>query len=123
MWSPLLGLYVIYMFNYFRTTINFQNTSNASLQPILNNDLLAHSLDDQYGSKICPLGQIYGWVYGLFLIFRDHLFQDKVKHTLSGVALTLLLAGGLTLNLNVVMYLLPVIAAELTRYCNYRYHF
>ena len=44
---------MIYMYNFFKTPINFD-----ILKIEWNNDFLKHLTNDEYGLRICPFGQI-----------------------------------------------------------------
>ena len=107
------GLYVIYILNFFKTNTNFQNSVNLLLQSSLGSGFMQHSLTADYGKKICSLGSLVGWIYGLYLICRRHFLDSKTMRICSFIWIILLTWGGLTMNLNFFVYLVPIIIIEI----------
>jgi hypothetical protein len=106
----------VFMFNFFETNLNFQNTINIYLQQKTDQTLLAHSLSDQYGSKICPLGNVIGWLYGVFLFLRKIFIPEAwIRSLVSTLFLISFFFGGLIMNLNAAVYLVPIAIMEFYR--------
>ena len=77
----ITGIYLIYIFNCFKTKYNYSLLINNQLQSIFAKDnfIIRHSLaDDIYSSKICPLGNLAGLLLGIWVCIRNYSgFQKK----------------------------------------------
>lgn len=100
--------YIFYMFKYFKTTYSF----NLLPLKFLNNSLyLKHQ---EYNSKIpvshiCAFGHDMAWLISGYLILRNFIpCFEKVNKWIIG-----LITLGCCLNLNALIYFLPIIIIEL----------
>jgi len=95
--SVMASIYLIYMFRYFKTSINLSIWS-------LNSNLFKHSLTSEYGLKICPFGQQVIFFLVGFLILQHFI---KISKPLRWRTWYLILLLSL-LNTNATFYILPV---------------
>ena len=106
--SILMAIYIIYMLNYFKTTISF-----AHPLTYFNNKYLYHPIINtkEKTNMICKLGNDAAWFIGLFLVLRFFLFdKSTIKKYSLIVYITILILS--FLNLNAVIYLLPYFIIE-----------
>ena len=90
------------MFRFFKTSINFSKGT-------FNSDFFHHSLGDQRELRICPFGRVA--IFGLiFILISRHFIMYPKKFIIFVWVITVLLS---TMNMNAVMYLLPVELVEL----------
>lgn len=90
------------MFRFFKTSINFSKGTFDS-------DFFHHSLGDQRELRICPFGRVA--IFGLiFILISRHFILYPKKFIIFVWVITVLLS---TMNMNAVMYLLPVELVEL----------
>lgn len=109
----ITGFYIIYIFNYYKTTINFSLVHNNKLQDILGNFkfIIGHSLDnDIYSIKICPLGNIAGFLLGIWILIRNYIGLNNIKIKQYNYIFTIIfLIVSFILNINAFIYLLPAV--------------
>ena len=103
--SILESVYLVYMFRYFKTSINFD-----ILKIYWANKYLKHDIQNNYGLKICPFGQDIIFVLIFLLLFRLVYKFDK---TYIHYSLYIALGLSLLMNWNAFVYLLPVFMVEL----------
>jgi len=101
------------MFNYFRTTWSWQTHDNLAKQRDASNWWLLHATHTDMSIKICPLGNLIGWLYGTFLLTRGFWLNHRLGRTVSLLIVISIMIGGYLLNLNVTIYAIPVLIAEL----------
>ena len=90
------------MFRFFKTSINFSKGTFDS-------DFFHHSLGVQRELRICPFGRVA--IFGLiFILISRHFILYPKKFIIFVWVITVLLS---TMNMNAVMYLLPVELVEL----------
>jgi hypothetical protein len=93
------SIYIIYMFNYFKTDTYFAHPFDM----ITNNiPLLNHSEKENH---ICLIGNIVGFILPLWLIGRNYI-QNSIaynKFIMNGILL-----GSLLSNMNAFVYFLPL---------------
>jgi hypothetical protein len=102
--SILESLYLIFMFRFFKTSINFD-----ILKIYWANNYLKHDIQNNYGLKICPFGQDVIFVLIFILLFRTVYTIDK---TYIKYSLYIALGLSLLMNWNAFVYLLPVYGIE-----------
>jgi hypothetical protein len=107
--SIIVSLYILYMFNYFKTTISF-----AHPLTYFNNKYLYHPIinTDEETNMICKFGQHASWVIALFLILRFYLIEKKNFKNYSLLVYISIVIGSF-LNLNAVIYLIPYFLIEM----------
>jgi hypothetical protein len=106
--SLILGSYIIYMLNYFKTTINF-----AHPLTYFNNKYLYHPImnTEEKTSMICKLGNDGSWLIGLFLVLRFYLLKKDIIKTYS-ILVYLIVVSLSFLNFNALLYLIPYFLIE-----------
>jgi hypothetical protein len=102
--SILEGIYLIYMFRFFKTTINFDIHKKYFANKYLN-----HSLSNTYGLKICQFGQDFIVVLISILLFR---IVYKIPQTYIYYSLYIALGLSFLMNWNAFVYILPVYVME-----------
>ena len=100
--SILESIYLVYMFLFFKTSIDF----NVLASP--KGWLFEHLLGDTYGLRVCPFGRIAIFALIFILIMRHFINISPLF-----VKLSLGIAGFLSLiNLNAFVYLIPITLFE-----------
>ena len=102
--SILESIYLIFMFHYFETSINFD-----ILKIYWANTYLNHNIENSYGLKICPFGQDAILLLIFILLFRN---VYDVSQTYIYYSLYIALGLSLFMNWNSLVYLLPIYAIE-----------
>jgi hypothetical protein len=102
--SILESLYLIYMFRFFNTTVNFD-----ILKIYWVNNYLNHNVENDYGPKICPFGKDIIFVLIFILILRN-IFT--INQTYIYYSLYIALGLSLLMNWNAFVYILPVLIVE-----------
>ena len=114
--SILEGLYIIYMFNYFKTTKSIHHPFEIYMIGL--NKYLKHPIySGKYENKICNFGKDISWYIALYLILRHVFLKNKwiSKNIILNINKLLLILGcvlSLLTNLNAFVYLLPVLIIE-----------
>ena len=103
--SILEGIYIFYMFVLFKTSYSI----NHPFEKDWNISMLKHPISSTYESKICPLGKITGVFLLLWFIFR---YKIKNNNRYNILILTVVGVSSLLLNLNALVYLLPILFIE-----------
>jgi hypothetical protein len=101
--SILESLYLIYMFCFFETSVDF----NISATP--DGYWFKHLIGSIPGNRICPFGHI-----AIFLLVGVLLFRDFIPKSLITVSLMIAFIISL-INLNATIYLIPVFIIEYYR--------
>jgi len=109
-------LYLIYMFNFFKTTIEFHHPFEIFLTSF--SDYLKHPIKTGiYENKICRFGNDVSYVIAVYIILRFILYKTNsmkqsmlcmINKTLIYVAF----AVSLLMNMNAVIYLIPLLLLE-----------
>jgi hypothetical protein len=103
--SIIQAFYIIFMFNYFKTKINFAHPlSNFS------SDYFYHPIDisNKPRSMICKFGKDISWILAALFILRG---LRKINKKYFNVILIALFIGSL-INFNALIYLLPIFFME-----------
>ena len=72
------GIYISFMFNYFKTKYSF----NHPLESIItqNYNFIKHPINSgNYESKICPLGNLAGYLLLIWFILRNFIKYESSK--------------------------------------------
>ena len=107
-------IYLIYIFNFFKTKIYFSNIFNELIQHFSSEkkiDFLHHSY--QPSKHVCVLGKILGWIAVLWFVARN--FVPITNKKLRKINLGILIAAiilSFIMNLNVFIYLIPIFIIE-----------
>jgi len=96
-------IYLIYMFHFFKTRTDFNIFSSPK------NWLFKHLIGNEYSLRICPFGQmaVFGYV---FILLGRHIMNIPQSLICFAVGLSILLS---LINLNAVIYLLPIWIIEI----------
>jgi len=102
--SILESTYLIYMFRYFKTSINFD-----ILKIYWVNKYLKHDVENTYGLKICLFGQ-----YAILLLVGILLLRNSytIDQTYIVYSLYIALVLSLLMNWNAFVYIIPVYVLE-----------
>lgn len=110
------AIYIIYMYNYFQTNISIHHP----FEYILNNYSLGHFLRHPIDtgikeSKICPLGNLAGWLLGIWVLLRHilEIYDSATIYKINKTFFLILLLSSLIMNLNAFVYMIPVFIYEL----------
>ena len=106
--SIVESIYIVYMFRYFKTNYSF---NLIPLKFLDNNEYLRHQkyYSQEAVSHICPFGHDMAFVIAGFLILRNFI-PCLMEYNNWVIGLIFL---GCFLNLNCVVYILPVLLIEL----------
>ena len=104
--------YLLYMFWVFKTNINFNTLLGYNVLEVAHGHVLWHSLRSDFGVKICAFGQ---WAIlpmcALLLLPRSSNLGKKTL--IAALALSAVLS---LMNMNAVVYLVPIWIVELWRF-------
>ena len=110
----LEAVYVVYMLNWFKTTINFAPAISYIADPFFN-----HPIDtlDAPRNLVCTFGKNISWLLAAYLIFHGVVmdmypeFHPELRRKLHIGILSFSVVLSL-INFNVTMYLLPILFIE-----------
>lgn len=113
------AIYMVYMYNYFKTTSTFHNPLEKMLNNQVFSDFFKHPMySSEYGSKICPFGNYMGFILGFWVILRYILnryppsLSSKIR-IINKIIFIAVLLGSMLLNFNSFVYYLPIFIYEL----------
>jgi hypothetical protein len=109
------GLYIIYMFNYFKTTYSLHHPWEQLFTGNISNWLQHPIKSGQYENKICPFGNIAAFAIAIWFIVYYHLPQNSKNITIHKTLLIFILIISLVMNLNAFLYFLPLFIYEFIR--------
>ena len=112
------AIYLIFMYNYFKTTYTFHNPIEMLLNKKVFSDFFKHPMNNSvYENKICPLGHITSKLLVVWLFLRLWLVKyDKTRTKLANsVIFGLFFILSLLMNLNAFIYLIPIFIYEYLR--------
>ena len=107
------AIYIIYMLNYFKTTVIMDsglilyNLKKLGIKSKYFNHQITKI--DEPMNLVCPFGNLISWFIGAFFILRNY---SKFINKYNKYIIILIFIGSL-MNFNVVVYLLPVFIIEL----------
>lgn len=101
--SILEVIYLIYMFHFFETNIDFNITSSPE------GWWFKHLIGNEYGLRVCPFGRIAIFIPIALILLRHiiHIPKIYIQYIIS-IALAMSLS-----NLNAFVYLLPIFFIEI----------
>lgn len=114
--------YIIYMWNFFKTTYAFHNIWETSLMSHKNiPDFFKHQINiSEYSSKICPLGNLSAYLLAIWILLTRIILPTKIsqstQETLKTANKTIFIITAILafiMNLNAFIYLIPVFIYEL----------
>ena len=112
--SILLSIYLIYMFLFFKTSIDFNlifgNFCNNLFLP--KGKFFQHLVGNQKGLRICPFGRVAIFAL-IFILIGQHFFKISKKMINIALGISFILS---LMNMNALVYLLPI---YIINYINY----
>ena len=114
--SIIESLYLIYMFLFFETNVNFDTFTFRPLINVSENSSFFHSNGNEYGSKICPFGKSIIFLFVAILLLRNYISIPKYI-MIATIIIAILMSF---INLNALVYILPVIFYEICLQVVYR---
>ena len=110
------AIYIIFMYNYFKTSISIHHTFEYVLSKQSISNFIKHPIDTgEYESKICPLGNSIAWLIAGWVLVRKSLMKyntDKVM-LINKIIFWTIFVCSLIMNLNAFVYMIPVFLYEL----------
>ena len=120
--SIVEAVYIILMFNYFKTKVALDHGCVLNLLKNIGlyNDKLNHYTQSMYQleesiNMVCPFGHFISWFIGLFFIIRN--YYPKINKY-NNIVLILLFIGS-WMNINVLVYLIPIFIIEIYLYITF----
>ena len=114
--------YIIYMWNFFKTTYSFHNIWETNLMSIRSiPQFFKHQIKNtEYSNKICPLGNLSAYLLAIWIIITKiitprHL-SNKSQHYINLATKIIFIITAILafiMNLNAFIYLIPVFVYEL----------
>lgn len=109
LYSLMEGIYILYMFNFFKTTWSIHHPLEMLFQ---NNNYLQHPISSgEYENKICKLGNLTGMFLFFWFILRWKL-NENARKKWNKIILIIIATVSLLMNINAFIYLLPIIVIE-----------
>jgi len=114
--SFIEAIYVIYMFNFFKTTIEFHHPFEIFLTSF--SKYVKHPIKTGiYQNKICNFGNDISYILAAYIIFRFFLSKTNYikKNTLCWINKILIYFAfsiSLLMNMNAAIYLIPILFLE-----------
>ena len=114
--SVIEAVYLVYMFNYFKTTYSVHHPFEILITGI--SKYLEHPIGTgHYENKICKFGHDISWYLAFYLIIRNFLDEltDVKKETICLINkfITYCAIGmALLTNMNAFIYLIPILVFE-----------
>ena len=104
--SIIESIYILYMFSYFKTKTYIPHPLDYITS---STKLTKHNTTKNYESKICPLGNIIGYILPIWFIVRHSIENYKKINT---IIIGLLFIGCLISNMNAFVYAIPIFIIE-----------
>lgn len=112
--SVIEGLYIIFMFNLFKTCKYIHHPFEHLFT---NHPFLKHPISDsRYSNKICYFGKFSSFLLFIWLIIRYKIKDDKLKIKLNTLIWIIVGIVSFIMNMNAFIYLLPVFIIEIYLY-------
>ena len=113
------AIYLVYMYNYFKTSVSFHNPVETLLNDKVFNNFFKHPIySGNYESKICRFGNLVGFLLAIWVILRYYIsknFLDRkaLVEKINKLIFCIVLLGAIFLNFNAFIYYLPIFLYEL----------
>ena len=113
--------YIVYMWNFFKTTYSFHNIWETNLMSIQNlPDFFKHQIKNtDYSNKICPLGNLSAYLLAIWIIISKiitptYLSSKSQQNINLATKIIFIITAILAfiMNLNAFIYLIPVFVYE-----------
>lgn len=118
-YSLVESLYILYMYNLFKTKNFVHNPLEIFLQNTIfkDNDTMKHQIKQvQYSSKICKFGKFVSVILVILIYLRYYaIVNNNYKNLtfLTKLSLILIIMFSFILNMNAFVYLIPVFIYEI----------
>ena len=110
--SILEGLYLIYMYVFFKTVYSIHHPFEYM---IVKNDLWKHPINTgQYENKICKIGTYASILGALLFLYRGIGYETSKKYTKWIIVIWLFVS--LMTNINALIYVIPILLIEIFHY-------
>ena len=114
------AIYIIFMWNFFKTTITFHNIWEAPLMNLKKMPkFFYHEVNtNTYSNKICPLGNYASYLIALWIIILNFFINKKSQKnfkTINTIVFVIIGVLSFLMNLNAFIYILPIIMYELLK--------
>ena len=112
------ALYLIYMFNFFKTTFYFHHPLEIFIQKINPHIWLEHAImEEDYSNKICQFGNLMGFILAIWILYVTF---NPISIILKFNILVWVVTAFVSLitNLNAFIYVIPCLIIEVIRHCN-----
>tara|TARA_X000000950_G_scaffold43809_1_gene49273 strand:+ start:2426 stop:2749 length:324 start_codon:yes stop_codon:yes gene_type:complete len=104
------------MFLFFETSVNFDTFTFRPRINFSEDSAFFHSNGNEYGSKICPFGKSIIFLFVAILLLRNYISIPKYI-MIATIIIAILMSF---INLNALVYILPVIFYEICLQVVYR---
>ena len=104
--SIIESIYIIYMFNFFKTSIYFSHPFDFLTQ---NFKLIDHSNKENH---LCTLCNIAGYLLGIWFVLR-HSIQPSITKKWNRIIINIVFFTCLISNTNAFIYFLPIYILEI----------
>ena len=114
------AIYIVFMWNFFKTTITFHNIWEAPLMNLKKMPkFFYHEVNtNTYSNKICPLGNYASYLIALWIIILNFFINKKSQKNFKTInTLVFIIIGVLSflMNLNAFVYILPILIYEILK--------
>lgn len=103
--SLIESIYIIYMFNYFKTEKYLSHPFDIFTKKI---DFIDHSEKENH---ICSLGNMVGYLLAIWFIVR-HYIDKKYVNRYNNIIIYGVLIGCIMTNMNALIYFIPILLIE-----------
>ena len=117
----LESIYIIYMWNFFKTSYSFHNFWELSLMSWDKMPSFFHHQPNTYINKVCPLGNLFAYLLAVWVIMYNIILTSRLKkkHPIISQLNTIIFGTtaliAFIMNLNAFIYLIPVFIYEYCR--------
>ena len=109
--SIIESIYIIYMYNFFKTNKSIHHPLEMIMQKNINGFLKHPISTGIYENKICNFGKLISYLLA-FLIMSRYIYRNKIRIT-NIIILILVFILSFILNMNSFVYLIPVFILEI----------
>ena len=113
------AVYIVFMWNFFKTTITFHNIWEAPLMNLKKMPkFFFHEVNtnNNYSNKICPWGNYASYFIALWIVILNFFINKKSQKNFKTINTIVFIGIGVLsflMNLNAFIYILPIILYEL----------
>tara|TARA_B100000161_G_C33537183_1_gene408936 strand:- start:856 stop:1260 length:405 start_codon:yes stop_codon:yes gene_type:complete len=111
------AVYLIYMYNYFKTSFYIHHPLELVIQKINPFNWFRHPISqEEMSNKICPFGNLMGFVLAGWIIYVtfNPILSILKFNKIVWMATAII---SLTSNMNAFVYIIPCLIIEYLRYC------